>query len=362
MTESWKDIKKPPSPTTVVTAAQVANGPVIPPQQRLLTYSPDEWEGFVEEWAYYCLATKYKHVQRFSGAGDMGVDVAGFVDDKRLHGVWDNYQCKHYDHAIRPSDVWVEFGKVIWHSYQGEYAVPHSYYFVSPRGAGTSLSRLFANATKLREELIANWDKHVKDAITSTQEVPLDVKLRAYVDAFDFSIFDAKTALQLVDDHRTTPVHTARFGGGLPTRPASEKPPQEVAATESRYVTQLLGAYGEHTGKTIADPSALSVPKLKDHFRRQREAFYEAESLRVFARDSVPAGTFESLLDDIYDGVIDTHDSGHVDGYAKVCAVTKAARDMQITANALITCTNPKDRDGICHQLVNEERLQWTQS
>lgn len=73
-------------------------------------------------------------------------------------------------------------------------------------------------------------------------------------------------------------------------------------------------------------------------------------------------GTFESLLDDIYDGVIDTHDSGHVDGYAKVCAVTKAARDMQITANALITCTNPKDRDGICHQLVNEERLQWTQS
>ncbi|AIS97038.1 hypothetical protein BTHA_802 [Burkholderia thailandensis MSMB59] len=362
MTESWKDIKKPPSPTTVVTAAQVANGPVIPPQQRLLTYSPDEWEGFVEEWAYYCLATKYKHVQRFSGAGDMGIDVAGFADDKRLHGVWDNYQCKHYDHAIRPSDVWVEFGKVIWHSYQGEYAVPHSYYFVSPRGAGTSLSRLFANATKLREELIANWDKHVKDAITSTQDVPLDVKLRAYVDAFDFSIFDAKTALQLVDDHRTTPVHTARFGGGLPTRPASEKPPQEVAATESRYVTQLLGAYGEHTGKTIADPSALSVPKLKDHFRRQREAFYEAESLRVFARDSVPAGTFESLLDDIYGGVIDTHDSDHVDGYAKVCAVTKAARDMQITANALITCTNPKDRDGICHQLVNEERLQWTQS
>lgn len=55
MTASWKNINKPSSPTTAVTAAQVANGPVIPPQQRLLTYSPDEWEGFVEEWAYYCL-------------------------------------------------------------------------------------------------------------------------------------------------------------------------------------------------------------------------------------------------------------------------------------------------------------------
>ena len=256
----------------------------------------------------------------------------------------------------------MEFGKVIWYSYSGEYVAPRHYYFVSPRGAGTSLSRLLANAAKLRAELIANWDKHVKDEITSTQAVPLDAALRAYVDAFDFSIFDAKTALQLVADHRATPVHTARFGGGLPTRPASDKPPQEVAAAESRYVTQLLGAYGEHTGAIVTDPSTLSMPKLKDHFRRQREAFYEAESLRVFARDSVPPGTFESLLDDIHDGVIDTHDADHVDGYAKVCAVTKAARDMQITANALITCTNPKDRDGICHQLVNEERLRWTRS
>jgi hypothetical protein len=362
MTANWRDINKPPSPATAVTAAQVANGPVIPPQQRLLTYSPDEWEGFVEEWAYYCLATKYKHVLRFSGAGDMGIDVAGFVDDKRLEGEWDNYQCKHYDHAIRPGDVWVEFGKVIWYSYSGKYRAPRCYYFVSPFGAGTSLSRLLANATKLREEVIANWDKHVKDAITSIQEVPLDAKLRAYVDAFDFSIFDAKTALQLVNDHRSAPVHAARFGGGLPIRPASGKPPSEVAVAESRYATQLLGAYSEHTGTIVTDPSTLSVPKLKDHFRRQREAFYEAESLRVFARDSVPPGTFESLLDDIHDGVVDTHDANHADGYEKVCAVTKAARDMQITANALITCTNPKDRDGICHQLVNEDRLRWTRS
>lgn len=362
MTITGKDIAKPPVPATPVTAAQVSNGPVMPPQQRLMTYSPDEWEAFVEEWAYYCLAKNYQHVQRFSGSGDMGIDVAGFVDAKRLKGVWDNYQCKHYDHAIRPGDVWVEFGKIIWYSFSGEYTVPRRYYFVAPRGAGTSLSRLLANATKLRDDLIANWDKHVKDEITATQKVPLDAPLRAYVDAFDFSIFDAKTALQLVDEHRATPVHTARFGGGLKPRPASDKPPETVAPAESRYVTQLLGAYGEHTGTPVADPSALSPAKLKDHFRRQREAFYEAESLRVFARDSVPPGTFESLLDDIYGGVIDTHDASHPDGYEKVCAVTKAAREMQITANALITCTNPKDRDGICHQLVNEERLRWTRS
>jgi hypothetical protein len=288
------------------------------------------------------------------------IDVVGFVDDKRLEGVWDNYQCKHYNHALKPGDVWVEFGKAIWYSFKKEYVPPRRYYFVAPWGVGTKLGRLLSNATALRDELIANWEKSVKDKITRTQAVPLDAALLAYVNAFDFSVFEAKTALQLVQDHRSTPVHAARFGGGLRARPAAGKPPLAVEPKESRYVTQLLGAYGEHTGTTVSDPSAIAAPKLKAHFHRQREAFYQAESLRVFARDNVPEGTFESLQQDIYTGVIDTHDDDHADGYQKVCAVTKAARDMEITANALIACTNPQDRDGICHQLVNEERLRWT--
>lgn len=359
---NWTNLDLPSANPAEVTVSQVIHGPSIPPQQRLLTYSSNQWEEFVQEWAHYCLKKIYVQVQRYSGAGDMGIDVAGFVDGKRLHGVWDNYQCKHYDHALWPGDVWVEFGKIIWYSFKGEYAPPRRYYFVSPWGVGTKLNRLLGNSKRLREELIANWDKSVKGSITTTQEVPLDAELNTYLESFDLTIFEAKTGLQLVEDHRSTAAFSARFGGGLPPRPAAGKPPIAVASTESRYVTELLGAYSEHTNTQVTDPTGLTQPKLKDHFRRQREAFYEAEALRVFARDTVPPGIYESLQDDIYDGVIDTHDTTHADGYEKVCAVTKAARDMQITANPLINCTNPKDRDGICHQLVNEERLRWTQS
>ena len=42
-------------------------------------------------------------------------------------------------------------------------------------------------------------------------------------------------------------------------------------------------------------------------------------------RDKVEPGTFESLQDEIYHGVIDTHDSDHPDGYQRVVAVTTAA-------------------------------------
>jgi hypothetical protein len=64
-------------------------------------YSAAEWEAFTEEWAHYCLKKIYVQVQRFGGAKDRGIDIAGFTDDQKLLGVWDNYQCKRYlDHAI----------------------------------------------------------------------------------------------------------------------------------------------------------------------------------------------------------------------------------------------------------------------
>jgi len=360
MTVEWKDIPAPAAPPSVLTASQAAQGPVIPPQQQLLLYSAGQWEGFVQEWGHHCLKKQYTDVQRFTGSGDHGIDIAGFIDAKRLMGVWDNYQCKHYDHPLRAGDVWIELGKMIWYSFKGEFIPPRKYWFAAPLGTSTTVTGLFANVLKLRAGLFENWEKKVRTKLTATQDVPLEGALLVYAEKFDLSIFGAKTALQLVDDHRQTPFHAARFGGGLKPRPNATQPPSTIAPGESRYVTQLLAAYEEHTSAAVPNSDALKPP-LKGHFQRQREAFYEAESLRVFARDNVPAGTFEALQEDIYVGVIDTHDAPHPDGYGRVCAVTKAARDVQITANALIATTKPKDRDGICHQLANEERLQWKQ-
>src|SRR5690606_26867859 len=105
----------------------------------------------------------------------------------------------------------------------------------------------------------------------------------------------------------------------------------------------------------IPDVAALeSWSKLNDHFGRRRVAFYHAESLRIFARDTVPEGTFESLQDEIHAGVVDVCDASHSDGYERACAVTKAAR------NPLIARAKVQDREGICHQLANEDRLRWS--
>jgi hypothetical protein len=80
----------------------------------------------------------------------------------------------------------------------------------------------------------------------------------------------------------------------------------------------------------------------------------------VFARDNVPAGTFESLQADVFDGVIDVCQSDHTDGFECVKEVTRAARELNLTSNALISCVKPSDRTGMCHQLANEDKLRWT--
>lgn len=173
----------------MLTASQVQFGPPIEPLTRILSYQSADWESFVDEWVSHCLKAKYKTVLRFTGGGDRGIDVAGFADDKLLEGVWDNYQCKHFDHPVMPSEAWPELGKILWHSFNKHYAPPRDYYFVAPRGTGTTLTQYLSNKTRLKLELLKVWDKNVKDAITDTQPVPLEGAFAQYVDKFDFGIF-----------------------------------------------------------------------------------------------------------------------------------------------------------------------------
>jgi len=322
---------------------------------RVLVYAPDEWEAFIHEWVS-SLKKRYSKVLRFAGAGDRGIDIAGFTDKMLLSGTWDNYQCKHYEKPIAPHVAWPEIGKILWHSFNKHYAPPRAYYFVSPKGTSTTLSLLLANAKNLKAALIGVWDKTVRDRIGATP-VLLTGEFAAYVAQFDFSIFKSIPLLEVIEDHRKTPYFAARFGGGLPPRPKPPKPPVAIAPTEMRYVGHLLDAYADHKKQPAISIRDLSKwEPLKDHFRRSRESFYHAESLRVFVRDKVEPGTFESLQDELYLGVIDICNGQYSDGYERVVSVTNVAQTLALDAHPLTASTFPSDRRGICHQLANEAR------
>jgi len=348
-----------PGAKAAPSSAKVLQGRWFPPQQQVLLYSAEEWEALVEEWAHY-LKTKYPKVVRLSGPGDMGIDVAAFTDASGLGGVWDNYQCKHYDRALTPGVAIPEIGKMLWHSFEGHYSAPRKYYFMAPKGCGLHLSKLLLKPTDLRAQVELKWNDWCATAITSKKTIPLTGAFADYVSKFNFSTFTFKTLLEVIDEHRKTPYHAARFGGGLGDRPTVAAPPSSPASTESRYLQQLFEAYSDSQKAVLSDLNALSShPELVEHYYRQRETFYHAEALRNFARDTVPPGTFEDLQSEVHSGVVEVSKAPHADALVRLNAVTQAAALLPLTANGLISVTKVQDKKGICHQLANEDKLKW---
>ncbi|MBL8600482.1 MAG: hypothetical protein JNK72_01015 [Myxococcales bacterium] len=351
-------IPQPPAPPPGLAADIVASGLPVHPEDRVRLFSPDQWERFVQEWAD-SLRNEYDVVERCGGAGDMGRDVIATV--KGGNGAWDNYQCKHYESALAPSDVWVELGKLAFYTLKGEYSFPRRYYFVAPRGVGPKLSNLLKKPNKLRDDLLANWDKACRTEITKPDPVECDAAMKAHILSMDFSIFHTIPVLRIIEGHAKTRWHVARFGGGLPLRPDPLAPPGTPSPEEAVFIAELRRAYAQHLNQELKDvDTGLSTREdLREHFHDARVEFYSAEGLRIFSRDTLPQGEFEKLQDEVHSGIKDEVRDMHADGYRRVLAVVKTARALQLTSNPLTTRIHNRDRGGICHQLANDGKVRW---
>lgn len=351
-------IPQPAAPPPGLTADIVAAGLPVHPEDRVRLFSADQWERFVQEWVD-SLRDEYELVERCGGAGDMGRDVIATV--KGDSGAWDNYQCKHYEKALTPGDIWVELGKLAYYTLRGEYSYPRRYYFVAPRGVGPKLSNLLKKPDALRAELLANWEKACRTEITKIEAVECDAMMKAHIASLDFSIFQTMPILRIIEGHAKTRWYAARFGGGLPLRPEPLSPPSVPAANEAVFVGELRRAYVDHLKCDAKDLDAEidACDDIREHFHDARVEFYSAEGLRTFSRDTLPQGEFERLQDEVHSGIRDEVRGNHSDGYYRILAVVKTARALQLTSNPLTTRITTRDRGGICHQLANDGKVRW---
>ena len=365
ITKINETIIEPPKIEKKLTNLDLLYGKPIEPIKKLEVISEDDFEDLVREWATGYLEKRYEKVRRSSGAGDMGRDVVGYIkytQDNRAE--WDNYQCKHYDKPIAPKVAIIEIGKLLYHTYKGEFNVPKNYYFVSPKGVGPQLANLIDNPSKFKKKLIQDWDKSCKSEITSTKDILLEGDFKCYVENFDFSIIKDIDPQELIEQHAQTRYHFYRFGGIIPSRPDSFLPPEDIHVTELVYVKRLFEAYADFHKKPISKADDLvGFDTEFRHFNRQRKYFYEAESLRLFERDILPDGVnaFDELKSEVYDGIIDEVESNHPDGYTKVKEVSKIARTLPVRTYPLESKVKGNDLHGICHHLVNDNKFRWVE-
>lgn len=149
-------------------------------------------------------------------------------------------------------------------------------------------------------------------------------------------------------------------------KPSPIPPPSTVADEEIKYVKELFGVYQEKTGSKCERAEDLEpYPRLKKHFNRQRKDYYLAETIRRGLRDTVcPDETqkFDCLKDEIYEGVVTTEEKEYDSGYDRLSAVMEHATLIQLSSNLNALTLNwvgPGEKKGICHMLVNDDRLHW---
>jgi hypothetical protein len=222
---------------------QVFSGAPIPPIERVGIFSPNQFEDFINEWVASCLKKRYIWIRKIGGANDKGRDIIAKIEEDQ----YDYYQCKHYTNPIVPSDMWVEFGKLCYYSYNKDYPRPQNYYIIAPKDVGPSLSDLISNPSKINDALIRNWDKHCKTGIKVNEKIDLSSDLIKYIKSFDFKVVSVYPIQAIIDEHKTTQYFPFRFGGGLTKRrPTSQSPPFEVEGKELTYILKIIAAYSDY--------------------------------------------------------------------------------------------------------------------
>jgi hypothetical protein len=343
-----------------ITAQSVAIGKQIEPLKRVFLFSPEEFETFISEWLEL-KRSQYYQIENLGGAGDMGSDVAAYHEDPQIKPdtyKWDCYQCKHYDVPLSPSKVWSEFGKIIYYSYLKQYPVPQNYFLVAPKGVGSKLSSLLRNPPKIKSSLLEKWDEKCRTEITKKEEIILEGDFLNYFSNFDFSIFKKININDVIEEHKDHPNHLIKFGGGLPERNKSVTVPDSPENKELRYIHQLILAYNSESENDLKAITHL-YGKYESHFNRARESFYNAEELRNFSRDNLPAEVYDDFILNIYDGIINLAENEYENGFTKVKEVEDSSVKISIESNPLREVCNTIDKKGVCHQLVNDNKISW---
>lgn len=342
----------------------VGAGLPVQPLDRLAQFSADDFERFTLEWASGFLNSESEiyEVQQRGGAGDKGRDVIAWLDPPNIAPRrWRLYQCKHYDSRLGPGVAVAEIAKVLHYTLAGDYAAPEGYWFVTHRGVTSTLQDLLDDPEKLRAFVKENWDKYCADAITSKVTVSFTPEMEAHVASFNFSIFRAKQPLDLISEHAKTRYHLTVFGAPLIDRPPPPAPPSSVAPIESGYVNQLYSVIGEAMGVSVSTAADFSHDKtFQNLFDRSRITFYCAEGLKELARDQMAdAAFFVTLLDEFCDGLYYNYSAAGQTGLERLKKTVLAAQSLQLGGHVLVPHVLAKDREGMCHQMANEGRLEW---
>lgn len=133
---------------------------------------------------------------------------------------------------------------------------------------------------------------------------------------------------------------------------------------ELPYINALCEVYAEKINREVTPDSMDTLPTMyKKHFMDQRKAYYSAASVQRSVREIFTDGEqqFVALKDDAFEGIEPTYyDDSYSTGYDRLRAVLEKITNTTLSKSTLINIAgliNNLEKKGICHMLVNDERI-----
>lgn len=323
----------------------------------ILALTPEELEQFVRDWVE-SKSKNYFKVERFSGSGDKGRDVVGFLSKKLHEGEWNNYQCKQYSSKVGTGPAITEIGKILYYAFKGEFTAPLSYNFVAPKGINRNLEKLIFKPNTFKSEVISSWDEHCRNKIIENDDIPLSDDLKTFIESYDFSRIGKINLANMLSDSAITTVLFKWFKADPGPAPQSQVPDM-IQDIELPYVEQLLKAYEEKSFQKISSVEDLKkFAEHKTHFFMQRERFFEADVFKRFYRDNTNKEIISDFEKEVYHGIFETYQKKHEDSLEKVNAVMTQAANV-VTTGPVAQYAKVPVKQGVCHHFVNEKKIKW---
>ena len=155
------------------------------------------------------------------------------------------------------------------------------------------------------------------------------------------------------------------FGNETIDIPPELIPPETIEDEEDLYVTALLAAYAQAAGKppVTRDQVDLLKKTYRENFAQQRINYYAAVRITRIIRECFidDEDELNRWLGESSDYINVTRCDDYDDGYERLKAVLKKVVDCK-TTSAVDQCgrlVGPKERQGVCHLLVNNEEFVW---
>ena len=149
-------------------------------------------------------------------------------------------------------------------------------------------------------------------------------------------------------------------------KPSKVIVPQQLDASESNYVNELLFAYADAEG-LINIKNINNYPKYKEDLNDRRIDYYAAVSIERGVMElggNEFTSQFEVLKNETLSGIKDTIKKSYPNGYEKMLSVMEQAVSLNLV-NYLLSSSpywiSPNIKKGVCHYLVNEGKVKWVE-